>query len=56
MAFGFSFFISSITLSAVDDFKSATATLAPSFAAAIAHALPIPDNPPVIKTDLFFHF
>ena len=56
MALVFSFFISSIAISEIGDFKSAIAILAPSFAAAIAHALPMPDNPPVINTVLFSSF
>jgi len=35
---------------------SAMAILAPSLAAAIAQAFPIPDKPPVIKTVLLFNF
>ena len=56
MALEFSFLISSNALSPFADLKSATATLAPSFAAANAHAFHVPDSPPVINTVLFSNF
>ena len=56
IALSSSFCISSIMRSVSSDLKSAMATQAPSLAAAMAQALPIPDNPPVINTILFPSF
>jgi hypothetical protein len=56
IAFGFFALISDIAASVIGDFMSTIAMFAPCSAAASAHALPIPDCPPVIKTVLFSNF